>query len=57
MYEALKQKSIESMKVPFKDALRTAFLAATTVPFTFRYSEGNNILELSVTFKDNKIVI
>lgn len=45
------------MKVSYKDALRVAFLTASTVPFTFRYSERDTILELFVTLKDNKILI
>lgn len=57
IYETLKQKSTESMKVSYKDALRVAFLTASTVPFTFRYSERDTILELFVTLKDNKILI
>ncbi len=58
IYDTLKAQSIEtSIQKTYKEALQTAFLGAEKVPFTFQYREWNNILELTVDIKENKILV
>lgn len=58
IYDTLKTQSIEiSTHKTYKEALRSAFLGADKVPFTFQYREGTQIFELEVTLKGNKMSI
>lgn len=57
MYESLRGQSLDSMKRSYRDALKEGFLQATKAPFTIRYTEGKDVLELEVSLRDNTIVI